>query len=98
MSDIIPEERANKLLQCVKGGVSLLIDGDCACALLGPNLQEGEAEFVPIAECEMGDGEDSAKRRAAVRALQRLNDRVYPEKRARLPYSTAHESVSYLWE
>jgi hypothetical protein len=25
------------------------IDGDHACALLGPNLQEGEAEFYPVA-------------------------------------------------
>ena len=26
----------------------LSIDGNCGCALLGPNLQEGEVEFVEI--------------------------------------------------
>lgn len=28
------------------GTVRLSIDGNCGCALLGENLQEGEAEFV----------------------------------------------------
>ena len=27
----------------------LSVDGNCGCALLGENLQEGEAEFVEVA-------------------------------------------------
>lgn len=36
-------ERSDKLER-----IEISIDGDHACALLGPNLQEGEAEFAPI--------------------------------------------------
>lgn len=34
------------------GRAELGIDGNCGFALLGPNLQEGEAEFVEIAEVD----------------------------------------------
>ena len=45
------------------------IDGDQACALLGPNLQEGEAEFYPVAGIDVEQA-----MYLAVRALARRLD------------------------
>lgn len=53
----------------------LMVDGNCGCALLGENLQEGEAEFVEVAKrkdeylCE-------AECRACWAAFQKLKTRL----------------------
>jgi hypothetical protein len=50
------------------------IDGNAAYALLGPNLHEGEAEFVQV---EQGDELlSSAEMRAAKQALAKLRARL----------------------
>ena len=46
--DTTTQESYAKLLS-EHGRAELMIDGNCGCALLGPNLQEGEAEFVEFA-------------------------------------------------
>ena len=56
----------------------LSVDGDSACALLGENLQEGEAEVVKI---EYTEGKNDYngyiyERRAAFEALHRLRNRL----------------------
>ncbi|PCJ24130.1 MAG: hypothetical protein COA96_10315 [SAR86 cluster bacterium] len=86
--DFISPDRTEELLNSVRGGVHLSIDGNCGCALLGVNLQEGEAEFVEIDEAEKGDGYMSAANRATVRALRKLTARCYPEGNKSLPYYT----------
>ena len=58
--------------------VYLSIDGDHACALLGENLQEGEAEFVKI---DYPGGVESiyayrARESAAMQAYEKLSDRI----------------------
>ena len=53
----------------------LSLDGDCACALLGPNLQEGEAEFVKV-DYSTSLPEWKAERRAAFLALEALRKRL----------------------
>jgi hypothetical protein len=54
------------------------IDGNCGFALLGDNLQEGEAEFVEIPE-----NSSSGKQWAAKQALLKLRERLG---RPELPY------------
>lgn len=82
----IPEERVVELLSQTKGGVTLSMDGNAGCALLGPNLQEGEAEFVVIDETEHNDGYEAAAKRAIVRAFNRLKARCGGQS---LPYHTS---------
>ena len=53
----------------------LSIDGDCACALLGPNIQEGEAEFVKI-DYSAHYLKSHAERAAAYKALVALRKRL----------------------
>ena len=53
----------------------LSIDGECACALLGTNLQEGEAEFVKI-DYDSPPLRSQAERKAAFLALQALRERL----------------------
>jgi len=60
------------------------IDGNCGFALIGPNIQEGEAEFVeiPTATADPENsfvrpkGEDAAKLWACKEALRRLRTRL----------------------
>ena len=83
---IIPAERRDMLLANSRGGVHLSIDGNAGCALLGPNIQEGEAEFVVIDKTEKNDGYKPAAWRAVVRAKRALEKRCYPDGEYRLPY------------
>lgn len=48
------------------------IDGNCGYALLGENIQEGEAEFVEV----QSPGERIDKAIAAKAALNRLRERL----------------------
>lgn len=50
------------------------IDGNCGYALLGANLQEGEAEFVEIADPENTSGDEY--KIACKKALQALRQRL----------------------
>ena len=57
------------------------VDGNCGFALVGENLQEGEAEFEEIRATELNPdpNSDGAKKQAINRAYQRLKDRLdYP--------------------
>ena len=87
-AEIIGADRVERLINSRQGGVRLSIDGNCGCALLGPNLQEGEAEFVEIDESELNDGYENAANRATIRALWRLTARCYPKGDHSLPYYT----------
>lgn len=89
----ITQERVKELLASTRGGVTLSIDGNAGCALLGVNLQEGEAAFSVIDETEFNDGYEPAARRAVVRALNELRVRAGES----LPYHTCHETVSGLF-
>ena len=51
--------------------VILSVDGNCGCALLGTNIQEGEAEFEPLA-----DNTRRAEINACGIALRRLEARL----------------------
>jgi hypothetical protein len=66
----------------------LSIDGNCGCALLGTNLQEGEAEFVEIecSEPKWTVAWEEAATKACLIALRRL--------RARFP----ERHISYAWD
>ena len=72
--------------------VILSLDGNCACALLGENLQEGEAEFVEVTEADMAkNGEDAMRfpktiHKAALLAYERLLERL-----GRDPYSLPYQ-------
>lgn len=81
----ISDKRVNELLSKTKGGVTLSVDGNAGCALLGPDLQEGEAEFEVIDEAEKNDGYEPAARRAIIRAFNRLKARCGGQS---LPYHT----------
>jgi hypothetical protein len=61
-----------------KARAILKIDGSHACALLGDNIQDGEAEFVEIIYPNGKNSSDSYKheRASAFRALHRLRDRL----------------------
>jgi hypothetical protein len=63
------------------------IDGNCGFALLGVNIQEGEAEFVEIEDVPLKSPDDSifidynyrrqtAEIRAAKNALEKLRERL----------------------
>lgn len=54
------------------------IDGNCGFALLGENIQEGEAEFEEIRGTELhpDPASDGAKRQAINRAFTRLKNRL----------------------
>lgn len=66
--------------------VKLSIDGDSACALLGENLQEGEAEFVRLADTsefwrKVGIEQSVLtqqfiERQSCIAAFSKLNDRL----------------------
>jgi hypothetical protein len=56
----------------IKQRAQLGIDGNCGFALLGENLQEGEAEFVEIEEPRTSDNE----RQAAGIAFRKLQVRL----------------------
>ncbi len=51
------------------------IDGNAGYALLGPNIQEGEAEFVTVVQAD-DELLSSAEMRAAKLALARLRGRL----------------------
>ncbi len=50
------------------------IDGNCGYALLGPNIQEGECEFVEIEGSD--DSDIDIERRAWGKALFKLSERL----------------------
>lgn len=53
------------------------VDGNAGFALLGPDIQEGEAEFVPIDDCPIPDSrKDEKEAWAATQALRRLERRL----------------------
>lgn len=54
------------------------IDGNCGFALIGPNLQEGEAEFEEIRATELNPDPKSvgAQKQAIDRAYTRLKARI----------------------
>jgi len=56
----------------------LSVDGNAGCALLGENLQEGEAEFVVVAQ-RPGEQLYEAEVRACWAAFQRLKARLGKE-------------------
>lgn len=66
----------------------LSVDGNCGCALLGENLQEGEAEFVEI-DSPIQPGTDEWPRRYFYRlwedAAARACGIAYRRLRERLP-------------
>lgn len=72
------------------GSVRLSMDGNCGCALLGENIEEGEVEFVEIDEAEFNDDYNNAAKRAMVRALKKLTERCYPDGKWSLPYNVSH--------
>lgn len=53
----------------------LSVDGNAGCALLGANLQEGEAEFVTV-ECRDDEHISQAEVRACYQALKALRNRL----------------------
>lgn len=62
------------------------VDGNCGFALLGPNIQEGEAEFIEV-KAPAGDWE---KAEAASEAFDKLKARVAPDDILRFGYGTSH--------
>ena len=56
------------------------VDGNCGFALLGENIQEGEAEFVEVVQLKDGYGDyellSVSERRAAKQALVNLRKRL----------------------
>ena len=85
--EFITENRRLDLL--TRGGsVELGVDGNAAYALLGLDLQDGEACFQVISDHEMGDGMGAATARATVRALRTLTARCFPNGNGALPYRT----------
>ena len=72
--------------------VTLMLDGNAGCALLGENLQEGEAEFVTVTDADLaltGEGwhhYPKAAVRACHAAYDRLLKRLGYQERA-LPYA-----------
>lgn len=60
----------------------LSVDGNCGCALLGENLQEGEAEFVEIdcKEPQWTKAYREAAWKACWSAYQRLKARLSDRK------------------
>lgn len=67
------------------------IDGNCGFALLGENLQEGEAEFVEVVEVR-GENIYKAQIRAATRAFRALEARLG----RKLNYALDRSHPSYL--
>jgi hypothetical protein len=56
------------------------IDGNSGFALLGPNLQEGESEFVTIDPTDLElHGLKTAGKAAAIKAYYRLHSRLKDE-------------------
>ncbi len=53
----------------------LSVDGNCGCALLGENLQVGEAEFVEVQK-RPDEHETEAEVRACFQALNNLRTRL----------------------
>ena len=56
--------------------IELGVDGNCAFALLGPDIQVGECEFVEIEPESTGIPETDRMLRAAKCALKRLRERL----------------------
>ena len=83
----ISNKRIEQLLQDSRHGVTLSIDGDEVCAVLGANLQEGEAEFAKIDTVWTGGNYDRAVRYAILRAFRKLQARC-TERSRQLPYNT----------
>jgi len=51
------------------------VDGNCGFALLGENIQEGEAEFVEVVKLK-DEPLHIAESRAATKAFNRLKERL----------------------
>jgi hypothetical protein len=73
--------------------VVLSVDGNCGCALLGGNIQEGDAEFVeilyPDPSCTWSGEAKKAERTACFQALHKLRQRL---DRPDLPYAWSTRS------
>lgn len=74
MKSQIPEQRWKELVDQY-GSARLFIDGNAGCALLGPDLQEGEAEFEIVGPHLKGDTASSPEQRAMTQALRKLKER-----------------------
>lgn len=75
MATQIGSEAALSTAAVTVGSASLGIDGDKAYAVLGPDLQEGEAVFVAVRR-KAGEALHDAQRRAAHQALEKLEERL----------------------
>ncbi len=54
---------------------ALMMDGNCGCALLGPNIQEGEVEFEEVVY-DPAQTRISCERKAINRAFRKLKQRL----------------------
>lgn len=68
--EIKHEYRDEKIVRAV-----LSLDGDHACALVGANLQDGEAEFEKL-DYEVHESRYQCERSACFKALTRLRERL----------------------
>jgi len=69
--DQIPQDRLDALLK--HGSAQVMMDGNCGCCLLGPDLQEGEATFVCVDDA--GLDQPRPDRWAMAQALNRMRAR-----------------------
>jgi hypothetical protein len=72
----IPDERVDALIN-EYGSVRLSMDGNAGCALLGPDLMEGEVCFVEVGPHLKIKGEtaSSPERRAMAQAMRKMRER-----------------------
>lgn len=75
MATQIGSEAALATTAPIVGRASLGIDGDKAYALIGPDLEEGEAVFVAVRR-KSGEALHEAQRRAAHQALGKLEAKI----------------------
>lgn len=87
MENRISNKKVDELLSVSSGSVTIGVDGNAAFALLGPNIQEGEAEFRDIPFPESDVRYRLAAKRAMVVVYQRLKSRC--SNYGFLPYSVA---------
>ncbi len=69
--------------------VQIMMDGNCGCALLGQNLQEGEAEFVCIddaPDCYKDSPQHHREKWAMAQAYRNLIKRINNGDRLRYHY------------
>jgi hypothetical protein len=78
IADVLARERVKEFPMVIDGIIyeraEVGVDGNCGYALLGPNIQEGEAEFVDIKKHD--DPGINAERHAWGHALHNLRKRL----------------------